>query len=69
MEIEVKLSEPYIELFKLLKLKRVAENGGQAKMMIEDECAYLNGELELRKRAKIRPGDVVEIFDYVIRVI
>jgi len=50
----------YIELIKLLKLLRVAESGGHAKIMVEDGEVKLNGEVEYRKRAKLRPGDVVE---------
>ena len=51
----------FIELIKLLKLLRFAESGGHAKIMVEDGEVKLNGELEYRKRAKLRPGDVVEI--------
>jgi len=50
----------YIELIKLLKLLRFAESGGHAKIMVEDGEVKLNGEVEYRKRAKLRPGDVVE---------
>ena len=52
--------EEYIELIKLLKLLRFAESGGHAKIMVEDGEVKLNGEVEYRKRAKLRPGDVVE---------
>jgi ribosome-associated protein len=58
----------YIELIKLLKLLRIAESGGQAKMMVEDGEATLNGNPESRKRAKLRPGDVVRIFDKTITI-
>lgn len=60
--------EEYIELIKLLKIMRVAETGGQAKMMVDDGIVYLNGVQEFRKRAKLRPGDVVEVMDYKIRI-
>ena len=50
----------YIELIKLLKLLQIAQSGGHAKIMVEDGEVKLNGEVELRKRAKLRPGDVVE---------
>jgi len=50
----------YIELIKLLKLLHIAESGGHAKIMVEDGDVKLNGEVELRKRAKLRPGDLVE---------
>lgn len=50
----------YIELIKLLKLLHFAESGGHAKIMVEDGEVKLNGEVEYRKRAKLRPGDEVE---------
>jgi ribosome-associated protein len=58
----------YIELIKLLKLLRIAESGGQAKMMVEDGEATLNGQPESRKRAKLRPGDEVRIFGKTIKI-
>jgi len=50
----------YIELIKLLKLLHFAESGGHAKIMVEEGDVKLNGQVEFRKRAKLRPGDQVE---------
>jgi len=50
----------YIELIKLLKLLHIAQSGGHAKIMVEEGEVKLNGEVEYRKRAKLRVGDVVE---------
>jgi ribosome-associated protein len=50
----------FIELIKLLKLLHFAQSGGHAKIMVEEGEVKLNGEVEYRKRAKLRPGDVVE---------
>ena len=58
----------YIELIKLLKILQIAESGGQAKLMVEDGEVKRNGEVELRKRAKLRAGDVVEIFGEQIKI-
>lgn len=58
----------YIELIKMLKLLRIADSGGQAKLMVEDGEVTLNGNPESRKRAKLRPGDVVIIFGEVITI-
>lgn len=58
----------YIELIKLLKLLRIAESGGQAKLMVEDGEVKLNGNPESRKRAKLRPGDIVQIFGKKITI-
>lgn len=60
--------EEYIELIKLLKIMRISESGGQAKMMVDDGLVFRNGEPEFRKRAKLKPGDVIEVFDYQIRI-
>lgn len=61
--------EEFIELIKLLKIMRISESGGQAKMMVDDGIVYLNGQLESRKRAKLRSGDLVEVMDFKIRII
>ena len=59
----------FIELIKLLKIMRVSESGGQAKMMVDDGIVFRNGELEFRKRAKLRSGDLIEVMDFKIRVV
>ena len=61
--------QDYIELIKLLKIMRVSESGGQAKLMVEDGIVYLNGQQESRKRAKLRIGDLVEVRDFKIRIV
>lgn len=60
--LEFKLTSEYIELLKLLKLLGIAETGGQAKIIVEEGEVFLNGKQELRKRAKLRSGDVIEVF-------
>ncbi|MCA6364661.1 MAG: RNA-binding S4 domain-containing protein [Bacteroidetes bacterium] len=50
----------YIELIQLLKVLNIAETGGQAKWLVEEGSVKMNGEVEYRKRAKLRSGDVVE---------
>ncbi len=67
--IEFRLTEEYIELIKLLKTTQVAESGAQAKMMVEGKLVTRNGTVELRKRAKIRKGEMIEVSGQVIRVI
>ncbi len=66
--MKFELEEEYIELFKLLKVTGVAESGAQAKMLIEEEQVKRNGEVELRKRAKIVSGEVIEVNDEKIEV-
>ncbi|MGD9931707.1 MAG: RNA-binding S4 domain-containing protein [Mangrovibacterium sp.] len=64
--IEFELQTEYIELIKLLKLLRLVESGGQAKLFVEDGLVKLNGEVEYRKRAKIRKGDKLIFDEHVI---
>lgn len=59
---EFSLTSEYIELVKLLKLLRIAETGGHAKIIVEDGEVILNGNQEFRKRAKLRGGDKIEVF-------
>ena len=58
---EFKISGEYIELIQLLKAIGLAQTGGHAKMIVEEEMVLRNGELETRKRAKLIMGDVVEV--------
>ncbi len=58
----------YIELIKMLKLLRIASSGGEAKMMVDNGEVRLNGMPESRKRAKLRKGDLVEIFGKKITI-
>ena len=67
--IEYRLSEEFIELFKLIKLLDLVDSGAQAKQIVELGHVIRNGEVELRKRAKIVAGDRLEIGDVVIEVV
>ncbi len=58
----------YIELIKLLKLLRLAESGGHARIMIEEGEVTLNGNVEFRKRAKLRIGDLIQTQGKEIRI-
>lgn len=61
MEMEFEIDGDYIELISLLKAVGIAETGGHAKFIVDEELVYRNGELETRKRAKLVPGDKIEI--------
>jgi ribosome-associated protein len=56
-----KVNGEYIELLALLKATGIAQTGGHAKFIVEDGDVIRNGEVEMRKRAKLIPGDVIEI--------
>lgn len=49
-----------IDLQDFLKLSGVVETGGEAKFRIQGGEVRVNGELETRRRKKLRRGDVVD---------
>ena len=59
------LTEEYIELYKLIKLMDLVDSGGEAKQLIEHGVVMRNGEVETRKRAKIKAGEVITIGEEV----
>lgn len=67
--IEFEITEEYIELIKLLKATQIAESGAMAKILVENEEVLRNGEIELRKRAKIRKGEIIEVLGQTIKTI
>jgi ribosome-associated protein len=61
MEQVFKIEGEYIELIQLLKAIGLANTGGHAKMIVDEEMVVRNGEVETRKRAKLIAGDIIEI--------
>ena len=57
----LKEDEEYIELNQLLKLMQLVQSGGHAKIVIEDGLVMVNGEVEYRKRKKMRDGEIAEL--------
>ncbi|MEE4197275.1 MAG: RNA-binding S4 domain-containing protein [Bacteroidales bacterium] len=58
----------FIELIKLLKVTNICSSGGEAKHLVEMGEVKLNGVVESRKRAKLRAGDKIEVFDERIEI-
>lgn len=50
----------FVELKNLLKLVNLCESGGIAMVVITEGRVKVDGQAELRKRCKIRKGQVVE---------
>jgi ribosome-associated protein len=69
MKQEFKIEGDYIELIQLLKAIGVAQTGGHAKHIVDNEEVIRNGEVETRKRAKLVPGDIIELDDLRIILI
>jgi len=68
IDFKLRKGEDFIPLIQLLKIVDIASSGGEAQAMVLAENVRLNGEIELRKRAKIRVGDVVTAFDCEVTV-
>lgn len=58
----------FIPLDKLLKLLSLIGSGGEAHLVIEDGLVTVDGEVELRKRRKLRGGSVVEFNGATIKI-
>jgi ribosome-associated protein len=66
--IDFELTTDYIELHKLLKLTGMVDSGGAGKAVVADGAVTVDGQLETRKTAKIRTGQVVMLGDIRIAV-
>ena len=55
----VSIQTEYIKLEAQLKLANLVGSGGEAKMLIQDGQAKVNGEVCLMRGKKLRPGDLV----------
>ncbi len=69
MKQEFIISSEYIELIKLLKATGLCGTGGQAKMLVEDQLVMVDGEIETRKRRKIKNGMIVKYDNHIIKVV
>ena len=50
-----------LRLDQFLKLRGIADTGGQAKLLIQSGKVQVNGEVETRRRHKLVVGDVVQV--------
>lgn len=58
--IEFKLQGEFIPLIQLLKATGLVQTGGIAQMVVTEGKVKYNGEVDYRKRLKIKVGDHVE---------
>ena len=59
----------YITLGQLLKVLDIVPTGGQAKMLIKSGQVKVNGDVEVRRGRKLRPGDTVQVDDLLIELV
>lgn len=62
------LKGEHIALCDLLKLTGIADSGGQGKAMVAEGVVMVDGEIELRKTAKIRAGQTIECMGQTVQV-
>jgi ribosome-associated protein len=67
--IIAELETEFVELYKILKFEGLSDSGGNAKRAIADGLVSVNGDVETRKRKKIRAGDQIDFIDHHIDVI
>jgi ribosome-associated protein len=57
----IQIESEFIKLDQLLKFSTVVDSGGVAKLLIQEECVLVNGEVCTQRGRKIYPDDVVDI--------
>jgi ribosome-associated protein len=65
----IEITQEPVELFKLLKFESIVSSCGEAKHVISEGYVSVNGELETRKRKKMKSGDTLEFNgqQYILR--
>lgn len=66
---EIKLKGEFIPLCDLMKVADLAESGGAAKHIIAEGKVLVDGQVELRKRCKIRQGQIVDFGGEKVKVV
>lgn len=67
--IEFKLEGEFIPLIQLLKATALVQSGGEAQTVVEDGLVKYNGQVDYRKRLKVRVGDKIDFMGQQIKVI
>lgn len=67
-QFDFHLRGEFVELCNLLKLTGVCDSGGAGKALVGEGAVSVDGQVELRKTAKIRAGQVVTVGDVQISV-
>ena len=67
--ITFKVEGDYIQMIQLLKATNLVETGGEAQIVVAEGEVKYNGEIDYRKRLKVKKGDLVEFRGTKIKVI
>ena len=66
MQIEIK--DEYIKLGQAMKLAGLVSSGVDAKFVIQDGQVKVNGEMEVRRGRKLKPGDSFEFDNTLVTI-
>jgi ribosome-associated protein len=58
---QIEVGEAGIRLGQLLKLAGLVDSGGEVKVVLAEGKVTVNGNVETRRGAQLRPGDVVHL--------
>jgi len=67
--IEFKLTGDYIPMIQLLKAINLVQTGGEAQIVVTEGEVKYNGQVDFRKRLKVKRGDKVEFRGQTITII
>jgi ribosome-associated protein len=57
----IEVGDAGIRLGALLKLAGLVDSGGEAKAVLAEGRVKVNGSVEVRRGAQLKPGDVVQL--------
>lgn len=63
------LKGDYIQLIQLLKAMNWVEHGAMAQYVVEEGMVLYNGQVDHRKRLKVKVGDIVEFEGQKVEII
>ena len=67
--IEFKVEGDFIQMIQLLKATHLVSTGGEAQIVVSEGEVMYNGEVDYRKRLKVKSGDIVEFRGTKIKIL
>jgi ribosome-associated protein len=58
--IQFQLEGEYVPLIQLLKATNLVQSGGEAQTVVTEGLVKYNGNVDYRKRLKVKRGDIIE---------
>ncbi|MDH5414548.1 MAG: RNA-binding S4 domain-containing protein [Flavobacteriaceae bacterium] len=67
--LKLQKGQPFIPLNKLLQIMQIAQTGGHAKILIQNEEVMVNEMIETRVRKKLVTSDKIKVGDQLIIIV